>query len=599
MSNLITDKLITKCGGITNPTLGGYMDAAGNIVGSPSFLTNFVVDYAGNVGAIQFVTTNCTFTATIIGSALAPGDWEMQASTVETIGLNGGTISDSFFAGTTAPNLLSTFVSINATGYLDGVVSGTGTWTIRSGADSIGGTNHIGVGLLVTTGDNTHTGPITMQVGSKIQFGSDCSNAITRAKGGLTIGEGAIATQYTSFGNSVYLTQALNNNGTYNIIGCGVCGVGGINLSTTVTNNGTINIDKAAWRNFSTWSGTGTVNVKNGATFQLSNIIVANTTRVNLNGNGWKNASCIELGALHAITGSYNFGARINIQSASTIKTASGVGNVGLTGIISGSAPLTVTTLNTSVTVGGGFNIHNTANTYNGVLTFDRIVTDASYTTSMQYADVVLVNGARLSSTASQTVGSLSSADPTTLWQVSGLTNVFIKANGITTFAGKFQNTGTTANFWLEGGSGNQLTLTNTGHTGNIYARNGSKLILQGATLTNSATGGQARISAGSTISAGTSTTAQCTWLYIDGTSALDVRSITPTSTGLLRVTNGFSMGAGWKINALDSLQPGTYPIIQKPNTTLLTPAPTLGINNTGGNVTFTQVGNFVNMVVS
>jgi hypothetical protein len=26
---------------------------------------------------------------------------------------------------------------------------------------------------------------------------------------------------------------------------------------------------------------------------------------------------------------------------------------------------------------------------------------------------------------------------------------------------------------------------------------------------------------------------------------------------------------------------------------------PTLGINNTGGNVTFTQVGNFLNMVVS
>jgi hypothetical protein len=599
MSNLITDKLITPCGKLTNPTLGGYMDAAGNIVGSPSFLTNFVVDYAGNVGAIQIITTDCTFTASIIGSALAPGDWEMQASTVETIGLNGGTISDSFFAGTTAPNLLSTFVSINATGYLDGVVSGTGTWTIRSGADSIGGTNYIGVGLLVTTGDNTHTGPITMQVGSKIQFGSDCSNAITRSKGNLTIGEGAIATQYTSFGNSVYLTQALNNNGTYNIIGCGVCGVGGINLSTTVTNNGVINIDKAAWRNFSTWSGTGTVNVKEGATFVHSNVTIANTTRINLNGNGWKNASCVELGALHSITSSTNLAARINIQSASTIKTAAGVGSVGLTGIISGSAPLTVTSLSTGL--GGGYNIHNTANTYNGTLTFDRMVTDASYTTSMQYADVVLVNGARLSSTASQTVGSLSSADPTTAWQIGASTNVFIKDNDITTFAGKFNMTGSIANVWLEGGADNVLTLTNTGHTATMYARDGSKIILEGATflLGGSGGSGQMRISAGSTISAGTSTTAQCTWLYIDGTSALDVRSITPTSTGLLRVTNGFSMGAGWKINALDPLQPGTYPIIQKPNTTLLTPAPTLGINNTGGNVTFTQVGNFVNMVVS
>jgi hypothetical protein len=31
----------------------------------------------------------------------------------------------------------------------------------------------------------------------------------------------------------------------------------------------------------------------------------------------------------------------------------------------------------------------------------------------------------------------------------------------------------------------------------------------------------------------------------------------------------------------------------------VLTPGPTLGINNTGGNVTFTQVGNMINMVVS
>jgi hypothetical protein len=595
MSSLITDKLITPAGKITNPTLGGYIDAAGNIVGSLGFLDNFIVDYSGNLGSLTAIVGDCTFTATIIGSAIAPGDWEMQSSGVETIGLNDGIISNNFIAGTANPNLLSTFVSINATGYLDGVVSGTGTWTIRSGADSIGGTNYIGVGLLVTTGDNTHTGPITMQVGSKIQFGSDCSNAITRSKGNLTIGEGAIATQYTSFGNSVYLTQALNNNGTYNIIGCGVCGEGGINLSTTVANNGVINIDKAAWRNFSTWSGTGTVNVKEGASFVFSNVPIGATTRINLNGNGWKNASCVELGALHSITSSTNLAARINIQSATTIKTASGVSSVGLTGIISGSAPLTVTSL--SGTLGGGYNITNTANTYNGTLTFDRVITDASYGNSMQYANVVLVNGARLSSTTSQTVGSLSSADPTTSWQIGGTNNnVFIKNNGITQFDGKIVNTGSIANVWLEGGSQNQLTLTNTGHTGTVYVRNGSKLILQGATFTGAQ--GQVRVSAGSTVSAGTSTTASVTDIYIDGTSALDVRSITPTSTGLLRYTTNQVLTAGWKVNALDALQPGTYPILQKPNTTLV-PAPTLGINNTGYNVTFTQVGNFVNMVVS
>jgi hypothetical protein len=437
-----------------------------------------------------------------------------------------------------------------------------------------------------------------MQTGTKLQLGADCTNNVTKIGSNLTLAEGAVATQYNGWNVNTFLTSALDNNGTYNVTGCGACGVGGVGRATTVANNGTINLDKTSWGFSSTWSGTGTVNVKDGATFQLAANGVNNTTRVNLNGNGWRDAACVEQGALHAITGGVNHGMRINVQSASTIKTASGAGNIGLTGLLTGSAPLTVTTLGTAL--GGTFNIANTANTYNGVLTFDRVVTAADYGTSMQYAKVVLTNGARLSSQVSQTIGSLTSSDPTTSWQIGGSNNVYIKNNGVTQFDGSLTMTGSIANVWLEGGAGNQLTLTKPGSTATVYARNGSKLILQGATLLPGGSGGsgQARISAGSTISAGTSTTAACTFLYIDAASALDVRAA-GTGTGLLKVTQGFSMGAGWKVNALDPLPPGTYPIIQKPNTTLLTPGPTLGINNTGGNVTFTQVGNMINMVVS
>jgi hypothetical protein len=285
---------------------------------------------------------------------------------------------------------------------------------------------------------------------------------------------------------------------------------------------------------------------------------------------------------------------RVNVQSASTIKAASGISAANITGILSGSAPLTSTSFNTGI--GGGINFTNTANTYNGTLTIDSYVLDANYGTSLQYANIVLVNGGRLSSSVSQTIGSLSSSDPTTLWQIGSTNNVFIKNNGATTFAGKFQMTGSIGNVWLEGGASNILTLTNTGHTCAIFARNGSKVILQGATFTGAQ--GQLRISAGSTVSAGTSTTASAEQIYIDATSALDVRSITPTSTGLIRYTVAHNIVAGWKVNALDALQPGTYPILQKANTTLI-PAPTLGINNTGYNVTFTQVGNMINMVVS
>ena len=593
MSALITDKLVTKCGGITNPTLGGYVDAAGNIVGSAQFLANFIVDYAGNLGSITTIVTDCTVIATIIGSALPPGEWEMQSGTTETVGQNNGTISNNYTANAAAP-LLHTFVSKNATGYLTGNVARSGTWTIKAGPEAIAGTGYVGAGLLVATGDNAHTGLVNMEAGTKIQFGADCSNALTRVRGNLTLAEGAVATQYTAFVGNTFLTQALNNNGTYNVTGCGDCGKGGVGLATTVANNGTINLDKTSWRNQSTWSGTGTVNVKAGATFQLSSNGIGNTTRVNLNGNGWKDASCVEQGALHAISGGVNHGMRINVQSASTIKTAIGAGGVGLTGVLSGSAPLTVTTLGT--TVGGSFLFTNTANTYNGTMTIDRIALDAQYGTSLQFADIVLTNGGRLSSPNTQTIGSLSSTDPTTVWQIGGSNNVFIKDNDVTTFAGRFQMTGSIGNVWLEGGADNVLTLTNTGHTCAIFPRNGSKLILQGATFTGAQ--GQVRVSNGSTVSAGTSTTASVEQLFIDATSALDVRSITPTSTGLLRYTSSQVINAGWRVNALDALQPGTYPILQKPNTTLI-PMPTLGINNTGRTVTFTQVGNFLNMVVS
>jgi hypothetical protein len=593
MSALITDKLITKCGGITNPTLGGYVDAAGNVVGSAQFLANFIVDYAGNLGSIQAIVTDCTVIATIIGSALPPGEWEMSSGTTETVGQNDGTISNNYTANTAAP-LLHTFVSKNATGYLTGNVAGTGTWTIKAGPEAIAGTGYVGAGLLVATGDNAHTGLVNMEVGTKIQFGADCSNALTRVRGNLTLAEGAVATQYTAFIGNTFLTQALNNNGTYNVTGCGDCGKGGVGLATTVVNNGIINIDKASWRNQSTWSGTGTVNVKTGGTFQLSSNPISNTTRINLNGNGWKDANCVEQGALHAITSGSTIGARINVQSASTIKTASGVNGVILSGLVTGSAPLTVTTLGTTLTT--SFTFSNTANTYNGTITVDRTILPQSDGASLRYANMVLVNGGRIHSSASQLIGSLSSSDPTTAWALFGSTQTQIVKNGITTFAGNIIRGGTIGNVYLEGGDTNQLTLTNTGHTGGIYARNGSKIILQGAIFTGAE--GQARVTLGSTVSAGTSTTASVTVLGIDATSALDVRSITPTSTGLLRYTSSQALTAGWKVNALDPLQPGTYPILQKPNTTVV-PMPTLGINNTGYNVTFTQVGNVINMVVS
>jgi hypothetical protein len=581
MSSLITDKLVTPCGKLTNSTLGGYVDAAGNVVGSTGFLANYVVDYAGNLGTLQNVTFDCTLMASIIGSAITPGQWEMQVGTIETVGANEGTITNNFAAGATAPTLLSSFVSVNAIGYLTGGVSGSGTWTIKAGPEAIAGTGYVGSGLLVSTGTNTLSGPIVMEAGTKLQLGANCSNTTTRSVGNLTLNEGARVTQYNGWSVNTFLTQALSNNGTYNVIGCGTCGVGGLGLATTVVNNGVINLDKTQWRNQSTWSGTGTVNVKAGATFQLSSNGIGNTTRVNLNGNGWKDASCVEQGALHAISGSVNHGMRINVQSPSTIKSASGVGGIGLTGVLTGSAPLTVTSFSTGV--GGGFFFTNTANTYNGTMTIDKMALDAQYGTSLQFAKMVLVNGAVISSPNTQTIGSLSSSDPTTRWQIGGSNNVFIRDNDVTTFAGRLQMTGSIGNVWLEGGADNVLTLTNTGHTCAIFPRNGSKLILQGATFTGAQ--GQVRVSAGSTVSAGTSTTGSAYLIYLDATSALDVRAV-GASTGIINTGTGTSsLSAGWKVNLLDPLPAGTH-VIWKNTGAAITQLPVIGSNLSGRTVT-------------
>jgi hypothetical protein len=581
MSALITDKLVTPCGSITNATLGGYVDAAGNVFGSAGFLSNFVVDYAGNLGVISAVVNNCTFVAEIIGGALEPGPWEMAQAGVETIGAHLGEITNNYI---NAGNLTN-FTSANTIGYMAGNINGTGTFTIQNGPQSIGGTTYSGNGLTIFTGVNTASGILNMEPGTKIQFGEDCSNTTTRWAGNLTIQTGAVATQMTGYTANTYLCQALTNTGTYNVIGCGTCGAGGLGLATTVANNGVINIDDAMWRNQSTWSGTGTVNVKDGGTFQLGGSAIGSTTRININGCGWKNASCVEQGALNATTTGFAYQARVHVQSAACIKTNQNV-NVEFAGLLTGSAPLTVSNLGTPKP-NGIVQFTNTGNTYFGTMTVDGTTLSQSTYNSLQYAKIVLANGGRIgtSGNTSQVVGSLASTDSTTYWSSGDFTINTIKANGITTYAGRLLWNGgsNTALWFLNGGAENELTMTGTGNTGSVYPRNGARLILQGATFTG--VQGQVRAQTGATVSAGTSTTASVTNLYFDATSKLEVRAA-GAGAGLITVTAGFVPSAGWKVDLPDAMAAGTYPIV-KYSGTATTVLPTVGINNSGRTVTF------------
>jgi fibronectin-binding autotransporter adhesin len=562
MSALLTTKLVTPCGDLGDTTTTNIVDAAGNLKTSSQFIQNKVVDYAGNLGQI-----------------IATGPWEMQLGSVETIGQNLGGIGTNYVNA----NNLSSFASVGCTGYMNGNISGSGTFTINGGTDTIGGVSYQGSGLQIFTGVNTCTGILNMEAGTNIQLGATCSNNTTRWAGNLTIGAGATATQYTSYTGNTYLCQALTNTGTYNVIGCGVCGQGGLGLATTVANNGVINIEKASWRNQSTWSGTGTVNVKDGGTFQLTTNGIGSTTTVNINGCGWCDASGNQIGAINGAGTGATYAMKIVVQTAACIKFNAGCNGV-FGGILAGSAPLNIGTLSTTKPNGTVHFTNSAANTYNGTMTVDGVLMNASYNLSLQYAKIVLAGGTYMASAATQTIGSLASTDPTTSWRIGDYINCFIKANGITTYAGKLLMTGgNVGNVYLEGGSGNQLTITSTGNTCSVFPRNGSKLILQGATFTG--VQGQIRVSGGSTLSAGTSTTASIVLAYIDATSGLDVRAV-GASTGILNTGTGTSsLSNGWKVNLLDPLPAGTH-VIWKNTGAAITQLPVIGTNLSGRTVT-------------
>jgi hypothetical protein len=198
----------------------------------------------------------------------------------------------------------------------------------------------------------------------------------------------------------------------------------------------------------------------------------------------------------------------------------------------------------------------------------------------MQYATVNPVNGGYVSLN-SATFKSLFGSDPTTY--VIGSGNSVIAANGVTQFDGRLLWNGTLHNIYLNGGSANVLTLTAKGNTASMYPRNGSKLILQGATFTQG-TDSQIRVSNGSTISAGTSTDAECTVLWLDATSRFEVRAV-GTGCGLLTLNATPNFQPGWKVDLPDAMAAGVYTII-KNNAGTSNTLPTIGINNTGRTVT-------------
>ena len=563
MSIFDSQKCVNKEGTARVVTEADIVDIYGTIKGSPQFAFNKAVDIYGNIGNVPVT-----------------GPWEIQKGGNEDVGTDMSHNPNNYVAAITG------FAAAGVTGYVDGVISGGAAWTIESGPETIGGIPYTGFGLLIATANNTHS-TTTMQSNTHLQLGADV-NALTGAIRDVSLATGAILDIFGANTTRFIKVHVVTNNvgGTVNWEGPDVCGQGILGNQGFYTNNGVTNVDNCEWSLGTGLAGAGTINILDGGTFFNNNILsIASSNKFNINGCGWCSAAGVDQGAI-SINGATTFGPAINVQSPSCIKTHTN-GNATFSGLLTGSAALTVGNLGTPVN--GITHFTNTGNTYNGTITVDGTSLNTSYNNSLQFAKIVLVNGGRLGTNGNsgQVIQSLSSLDPTTYWQSGDPANNTIRANGITTYAGRLLWTGGqyAANYFLNGGAANELTMTGTGNTGNIYPRTGARLILQGATFT--APGGQVRVQTGATLSAGTSTTASCTYLAIDATSKLEVKPV-GAGASLINVTSnlGFVPSAGWKVDLPDAMAAGTYDIVNYLGaaTTVL---PTIGINNSGRSVSF------------
>jgi hypothetical protein len=436
---------------------------------------------------------------------------------------------------------------------------------------------YYGGGKVITTANNTLTGMTTVQYGATYQVGFDTAattgsvNSTTVQAGGLLNLYGANSSLFTKVG-----PLTTNVGGTVNWEGPDVCGQGYFTNGGAVTNNGVINIDNSMWRLSTSIAGTGTVNVKDGGTFGNAGLNVPAQQNFNLNGCGWCNSAGVRQGALF-FEGVGFWYAATTVQTPSCIKSAAGAG-VYFDGVLKGSAPLEVGTTGAPVT--GIVAFRNAGNPYDGTVTSNGTLV-AIQLNAMKYATLTAINGGQITSN-SGVFKSIYGSDATSYLTGSG--NTYIENNGVTQFDGRFlwDGSSVTHNIYL-GGAGNELTLTAKGSSATVYVQNGAKLILQGATFSNP-TAAQMRLSGGATISAGTSTDAACSVLWIDATSKFEVRAV-GAGTGLLTVNGNVNFTAGWKVDLPDAMAPGVYTIMKHySNTTTL---PTTGVNNTGRTVSY------------
>jgi hypothetical protein len=370
MGTFQSNKCFNKEGEIRLVGDSDIVDVWGSIKGSPQFDGFKIPDIWGNLGKLP-----------------ASGPWEIQKGTVEDIGQDQSHNILNYVTPITG------YAALGCTGYVDGVISGTGEWILQSSPKTIGGVSYDGFGLLIATANNTHT-LTTLQAGTRLQVGFDLATLVGTIRN-ATLSTGAVLDIFganTTRFNKVFVVT--NNGGVVNWKSTGVCGQGILGNNGNYNNStGVTNVDDCMWALGTSMSGSGIINILDGGTFFNNSIqTVSGSNKFNINGCGWCNAAGVKQGAI-SINANTTFTQAINVQSSACIKTHTN-SNAIFSGLITGSAPLTVGNLGTPVN--GNSQFTNNGNTYSGTIKVDGTRLSLSVT-AMQYATVNPVNGGYVS----------------------------------------------------------------------------------------------------------------------------------------------------------------------------------------------------------
>jgi hypothetical protein len=558
-------------------------------------LDGFTLDVPAGVTSVTISNapsnTTCTTTQTL--PIPNEGSWEMEKSNVETISDHYGIILAPFVTP------VETFVADDIVGIYAGVVSGsTGAWTIKGTAEDVAGTTYNPGGTLIITGVNTNTSTI-VESGATLQIGYDLNNYSGQTGTNLNINAGG--TVNVMGANDEAGRRAIGNvtnSGVLTFEGPDRCGEGVFRLIGTINNNvgGIITVKdntKLILGTTATYSSVaGTTRVEDGATMDVTTATIPVAQTVHINGCG----KCNEVGDLEGalyFSQTHSLGGTINVETASCMNVLPGAAAT-LGGTLTGSAPLLLTNglENTGAAAPSGtFNVNSNTNTYSGIVTASNVNLRPSANGLSTAERIVLINGASLRTATAgvaQNIKSIASDDPNTDWTGDGVQNQ-LTANGITTFAGRIIGNGTSTHFVnVQGGSENQLTVTNENNSNSVlFAKDGAIINLEGK-LTGGSSGGNLQATNGGRVGAGKSVTASALGMNLSTGGQFDVQAISPTQAGFLTLASAqFVLPAGsttFPINLLHPMSPGTYPILRVVAKTGVGygKIPTTVINNTG-----------------